>query len=126
MRALRGSLRYLACGWLACQLAAVAAPLAPCCTRVSAAEHNEASCCPGVGPGQVCPMHHTREGDRTCKMRDACGHADATLLALTTGAGILTPSFTIASVPHASESISTLAPLTLTRADRPDAPPPRV
>ena len=29
-------------------------------------------CCPGMLPGQICPMHHTKEGKRTCKMRSAC------------------------------------------------------
>jgi len=37
-------------------------------------------------------MHHTREGVRTCKMRDACGRADAALVALAGGFGVLPPA----------------------------------
>src|SRR4029079_13907744 len=76
--------------WLACQLAGVvAAPLAFCCRTIQV--DDDEACCPGLLPGQTCPMHHKREGERTCKMRDACSRADAGLVALAGVVGLLQP-----------------------------------
>jgi hypothetical protein len=117
----RRLMRSIAWCWLVCQAAAVAAPLALCCPQFGI---DEASCCPGVGPGQICPMHHTREGDRTCRMRNACGHHDSALLVLT-AVGILRPAASVDSVSPIVDSIHPSAASTLWRAARPDLPPPR-
>src|SRR5262249_57898234 len=86
MGIVRQRLSWVVCLWLACQVAGVvAAPLAFCCQSVPMSDDDV--CCPGLQPGQMCPMHHKREGDRTCKMRDACGRADAGLVALAGGVG---------------------------------------
>jgi hypothetical protein len=123
---MRSLLRYVACAWLAGQLVTLVVPLATCCITASASNDDEANCCPGVGPGQVCPMHHTREGDRTCKMRNGCGRGDAMFQALTAGVGILTSSSPVPdSALHVSGSISVPSPSAISRADHPDAPPPR-
>ena len=62
MSFVRRHLSWMVCGWLVCQMASVAAaPLAFCCKDVPAADPDD-KCCPGLLPGQICPMHHTREG----------------------------------------------------------------
>ena len=110
--------------WLACQLAGiVAAPLAFCCRPIASAD--EEDCCPGLAPGQMCPMHHKREGERTCKMRDACTRADAGLVALAGVVGLLpattgvVSAFAIGAPPRAAVSSA------IARAHRPESPPPR-
>jgi len=71
-------------------------------------------------------MHHKREGERTCKMRDACGRADAGLVALAGVVGLL-PDATIAVNAFAvSGPVRTIVPSAIARAYRPESPPPRV
>src|SRR5262249_2687257 len=53
-------------------------------------QHTAAStCCPGVGPGQVCPMHRTPEGRETCGMCRTGTGADAAMLSMFGMGGIL-------------------------------------
>jgi hypothetical protein len=118
---LRRSLRSVAWCWLACQAAAIAAPLALCCPAFGI---DDPSCCPGVGPGQLCPMHHSREGDRTCRVQNACAHHDSSLLALVVS-GAVPPAPSITSDSAIVDSIGSFSPSTLSRAARPDLPPPR-
>ena len=114
----------MVCLWLTCQIAGVvAAPLAFCCQGVVAADDEE--CCPGLLPGQICPMHHTREGDRTCKMRDACGRADAGLVSLAGVVGLLTRATPVVSAFDLGDTVSSPAPSAIARAYRPESPPPR-
>src|SRR5207253_10488601 len=91
MRRCRRRLSWVASGWLALQLAAfAAAPIGLCCAHTEDATTSAAKpCCPGIAPGQVCPMHHTREGARTCTMRTACLAGDAALLQLFTIPGFV-------------------------------------
>src|SRR3954463_3163460 len=110
--------------WLVCQLAGVvAAPLAFCCRTVQV--DDDEVCCPGLLPGQMCPMHHKREGERTCKMRDACNRADAGLVALAGVVGLLpgrtvvVNAFAVGAQPRAA------APPAIARSSRPESPPPR-
>lgn len=112
--------------WLVCQLTGMAAaPLALCGDGAIAANSDEDTCCPGILPGQVCPMHHTREGDTTCKMRGTCGRSDAALFSLSGGIGV---------VPQPTSSVTAFAPREfagplainlIARAQSPDVPPPR-
>src|SRR3954463_13916970 len=82
MSPVRRRLSWLVGAWLLCQIANVAAaPLTFCCQNVASSDDEE-KCCPGLLPGQVCPMHHTKEGVRTCKMRASCAGSDAALIAL--------------------------------------------
>lgn len=125
MSAARRRLPWVVCIWLTCQLAGVAAaPLAFCCRSIPAAD-DDGPCCPGLLPGQICPMHHTREGQRTCKMRDACGRADAALVSLAGVVGLLPDATSTVSAFAVGAPIAPTAPSTTSRADRPDAPPPR-
>ena len=122
----RRIVRSVATAWLLCQLVAVAAaPLSLCCAEMPAADHHQKKCCPGLLPGQVCPMHHEREGVETCAMRSACGRLDPALVSLSAGLGVL---------PHLTTALVTFEPLTpigartasaMSRADRPDPRPPR-
>lgn len=125
MSLFRRRLSWLIGAWLLCQIANVAAaPLTFCCQNVATAEDEE-KCCPGLLPGQICPMHHTKEGERTCKMRSACAGTDAALVALAGGIGVL---------PAATALVSTFDPGELphpaprsapVRAYSPESPPPR-
>jgi hypothetical protein len=114
----------MVCIWLASQVAGVvAAPIAFCCRTTAVADDD--ACCPGLLPGQICPMHHTRAGERTCKMRDACGRADAGLVSLAGTIGLLPAAPPSVSAFVVGEPIDRLTPSTLSRADRPESPPPR-
>src|SRR5258705_2309154 len=91
MSPVRRRLSWLIGAWLLCQVANVAAaPLTFCCQNVATAGDEE-KCCPGLLPGQVCPMHHTREGERTCKMRNSSPRTDAALMALAGGLDVVPP-----------------------------------
>ena len=68
MSVVRRRLSWVVGAWLLCQIANVtAAPVMFHCQNVATADDDE--CCPGLLPGQVCPMHHTKAGEKTCKMR---------------------------------------------------------
>ena len=121
----RRHLSWFVCLWLASQIAGVAAaPLVFCCTRVVTVDDEE-KCCPGLLPGQICPMHHTREGVRTCKMRDACGRADASLVALAGGVGVLPPATAAVNSFDLGDLLRPELRSAIVRAYRPESPPPR-
>jgi hypothetical protein len=119
--------RLAACGWLALQLAGfVAAPVAICAAHGSPSNiHHQRKCCPGIAPGQLCPMHHAREGGGTCVMRGTCHGTDTALLSLFTGAGIpASHTIAVGLIPTADcVEPTTAAPAA--RAEIPDPPPPR-
>jgi hypothetical protein len=125
MSLVRRRLSWLVGAWLLCQIANVAAaPLTFCCQNVATIGDDE-KCCPGLLPGQVCPMHHTKEGERTCKMRGVSSGSDASIIALAGGLGAL-------PLPTAAVSIFDLGDLprsaprsAILRSDRPESPPPR-
>jgi hypothetical protein len=125
MPLVRRHMSWVVCIWLACQVAGVvAAPLAFCCQAAPMADDDEV-CCPGLLPGQICPMHHKREGERTCKMRDACGRADAGLVALAGVVGLLPETTVAVSAFAVGDPVSAIAPSAIARAYRPESPPPR-
>ncbi len=82
-------------------------------------------CCEGVGPGQTCPMHQSRDGDRTCKMRSACPRADFALVTLLGSLGILPDPTDLVTAFDRGGAISSSTGFAPLRTDRPDAPPPR-
>jgi len=124
MVAVRSRVPWIVCLWLACQIAGiVAAPLAFCCQTAVAAD--EEACCPGLLPGQICPMHHKTEGDRTCKMRDACGRADAGLVSLAGVVGLLPRATRVVIAFDLGDAVASSAPSAIARAYRPESPPPR-
>ena len=118
----RRRLALVACLWLAGQIAGIAA--AP----VAFTLHDVQTCeelCPALLSGQDCPMHHTQEGKRTCKMRSAGAGSDAALISL---AGV------IAVLPQPTDAVSIFVPgilladassSALLRAAIPESPPPR-
>jgi hypothetical protein len=123
----RTFLRVLAGGWLALQLAAaIGASISMGVGAVAMpVGHHSSACCPGVAPGQTCPMHHTREGGRTCTMRGTCGAQDAVLLSLFSAVGLASP----APVAHAPDDVALrtlpLAFALVVRTELPESPPPR-
>jgi hypothetical protein len=125
MFVVRRYLSWLICACLACQIAGVvAAPVTFCCQNVTAADDEE-KCCPGLLPGQMCPMHHTREGVRTCKMRNSCAQADAALIALAGGLGIVSHGTPVASAFDRGDVLRASQPIAVSHAYRPESPPPR-
>jgi hypothetical protein len=125
MSPVRRRLSWLIGAWLLCQVANVAAaPLTFCCQNVATAGDEE-KCCPGLLPGQVCPMHHTKEGERTCKMRASCSGSDASLIALASSLAAVPAStpgvsaFVLGQPPHSAR------PFAIRRFARPESPPPR-
>lgn len=125
MSLVRRRLSWLIGAWLLCQVANVAAaPLTFCCQNVATADDEE-KCCPGLLPGQVCPMHHTKEGERTCKMRNACARADAALVALAGGIGVLPPATAVVNTFDLGDRLRTAPRSIILRACRPESPPPR-
>jgi hypothetical protein len=122
MRFIRERLSCVVAGWLACQMAGLGA------VSVSAAcaETGPRKCCAALRPGQTCPMHHPGEGDRTCKMRDACGRTDVTLLALAGGVGVLPHATDVVIAFALGDPVAAIVPSPITRLNRPESPPPRV
>jgi hypothetical protein len=123
----RRHLVWVVCGWLACQLAGVAA--APVLLWTGVAAHDDEACdCPLL-PGQACPMHrgakHDSRPDTTCKLRSAFDGPDAALFSLSGGSGILpAPTRPVgALVPGAI--VPPLTTSAISRASLPEAPPPR-
>ena len=124
MFAVRRRVSWVVCLWLACQVAGiVAAPLAFCCQSAVAADAEQ--CCPGLLPGQICPMHHKSQSDRTCKMRDACGRADAGLVSLAGVVGLLPRATPVVIAFDLGDTVASPAPSAISRAYRPESPPPR-
>ena len=121
----RRRLSWAVGAWLLFQVANVAAaPVAFCCQNVATAGDDE-KCCPGLLPGQVCPMHHTKEGVATCKMRSMCAGTDASLVALAGGLGAM-PVVTAAVSAFAHGEAPRIASRpSILRTDRPESPPPR-
>jgi hypothetical protein len=125
MSLVRRRLSWIAIAWLVGQMAGMAAaPFAFCCEQQSFDGLPE--CCQGVGPGQTCPMHHTRRDDTTCKMRNACVRGDSALISLGGGLGVVPPPTigVIAFVP--GERALALIASAIQRAAPPDSPPPRL
>jgi hypothetical protein len=125
MSLVRRRLSWLVGVWLLCQIANVAAaPLTFSCQNVATAGDDE-KCCPGLLPGQICPMHHTKEGERTCKMRSVCTGTDASIIALAGGLGAVPEStalvnaFELGDLPRVAPRSAILC------TDRPESPPPR-
>ena len=125
MSLLRRRLSWLIGAWLLCQIANVsAAPLTFCCQNAATASDEE-ECCPGLLPGQVCPMHHVKQGERACQMRSLCTGTDASLVALAGGLGALPPATGVVSTFELGELRRPSPRFATLRTDRPESPPPR-
>lgn len=107
-------MRFGASLWLVCQLGAIVGVPVSLCDRFaepSAAEPGT-RCCPGVAPGQICPMHHAREDGRTCRMCAPHDQTDAALLALFGPYGVLRPA-RLGNVPQHSQNQLASSPASL-------------
>jgi hypothetical protein len=125
MSLVRRRLSWLVGVWLLCQIANLgAAPLTFCCQNVATAGDEE-KCCPGLLPGQVCPMHHIREGEPTCKMRSVCTGTDAALVALPGRLGAMPASTAAVSIFDLGDRGRLTPPSAIARTGRPESPPPR-
>ena len=124
MVAVRSHLSWVIAGWLVCQFAGVAAPLALYAAITPSSSHDKECDCP-IAPGQACPMHHTNEGARTCKIRNASGGSEAALLAQAGGIGLLPSTTVTVSAFEQCAAVRTATPSAILRAHRPESPPPR-
>ena len=125
MLSVRRRLSWLVCAWLTCQIAGIAAaPLAFCCKDAPAVSDEE-ECCPGLLPGQLCPMHHKTAGKSECKMRNACAPADAMLVALAGGVGVLPPATAFVNAFAPGDLLTPSTPTAIARTPSPESPPPR-
>ncbi|HWF85873.1 MAG TPA: hypothetical protein VG222_13535 [Vicinamibacterales bacterium] len=124
---MRPIVRALASAWLLCQLTGlIAAPVAVCVGTVQTVASDEDECCPGVAPGQVCPMHHTREGGKHCVMRSDCASSTTALLTLVGGVGLLpSPVSSLVNVLAASGTAPRFTSAAIARSELPESPPPR-
>jgi hypothetical protein len=121
----RRRLSWAVSAWLLFQIANVAAaPVAFCCQNVAIAGDDE-KCCPGLLPGQVCPMHHTKEGVATCRMRSMCAGTDASLVALAGGLGAMPVVTAVVSSFALGDPPRIVSRPSILRTDRPESPPPR-
>lgn len=126
MRRIRQRLSSLIGLWLLCQLAAFAAPAAVCCgetpiSRDASAQH---ICCMGGSGGGPCPMHR-QAARRGCVIKGACSAADAALLSLAGGIGMLPPQGGALSDAPVYGALVVGTHVPVTRNDRPESPPPR-
>lgn len=123
---MRPTLRYVACAWLVCQLAGfAAAPIAVGQSRSAAGTDSRESCCPGVAPGQACPMHRTATGAKTCVMRNACAPSPSVMLTLLGGLGLLPPLTSTLTALVAGDVPPSDPSAAIARAELPESPPPR-
>ena len=70
-------------------------------------------------------MHHTKEGERTCKMRSVCAGTDASIVALAGGLGALPVATAAVSTFELGDLPRLAPPSAILRTDRPESPPPR-
>jgi hypothetical protein len=123
----RRRLSWVIALWLVSQVAGIAAaPVGFCCRGVQTAIDDD-HCCPGLLPGQVCPMHHTKQdGKRTCKMRGGCASTfDAALIALAGGIGVLPVPTSLVSAFAPGIFLADVSSSAMSRAFIPESPPPR-
>ncbi len=127
MEHVRRGLRSVACGWLAMQLVAFAAApmIGLCCAGAPASSAHPRACCPGIAPGQMCPMHHSREGGRTCTMGSACHTGDAALLSIFAVVGLVSPATPADRLASSAERLPSFATAPIFRTELPESPPPR-
>ena len=125
MLLVRRSLSWTICLWLVCQTIGVAAaPLVLYHGGAASGAHDEETCnCP-VAPGQACPMHRPHDSSR-CQVRSASGASEAALLALAGSFGVLPQSTFPKSALDSCAFISAVSSAAISRARRPEAPPPR-
>jgi len=127
MTTVRRALRMGIGVWMAAQLVgAAAAPLVLCSASQPAASDSHAACCPGVGPGQVCPMHKTREGAARCTMSSACHASDAALLSLFTSIGVTPQSDFTLDAGASTGGVVARVEGSIARASFPEPHPPRL
>lgn len=129
MFAMRRRLSTLAIVWILFQIAGTSAPLTLLATGAQAAE---ICTCPSADHGATCPMHHpqganaNRDGhEQRCKLQNACAPADAALLSLAGGAGLVSAAVSCTPSDLSVATIATPATNRLSRGHTPDSPPPR-
>ena len=126
MQMIRRRLPWLVAGWMAVQVAAVAAT--PVALGARALTDEAASCtCPDGMARQQCPMNRDHGSDQSdpnrCAMRSTLGQSDVFLVLVTPG---IVPQRGF--VPHVPEPVALLPTrhsLEPSRSELPESPPPR-
>jgi hypothetical protein len=132
MRSVRANLRAVVAAMLLGQLAGFALlPAALCCTRetsgsgIQVSAHERKPCCPGMAPGQVCPMHRAESQKQQNGPRLRCAPDSGSPLALIGLLGILS------APPTADADVAPAGVVSISAFDRPTgeitvhSPPPR-
>jgi hypothetical protein len=118
MRTVRRHLSHLVFAWLVCQVSAVtAAPLL--------LTGQELCTCPDSVPGAACPMHHAHQDPNECVLRSAAPASTVTLAAMMGGVGVIPPVQVASTTVVPADLISALPSAIISRAERPESPPPR-
>jgi hypothetical protein len=118
MRSVRRHLSRLVFVWLVCQVSAVtAAPLL--------LTGQELCTCPDAVPGAACPMHHAHQDPNECVLRSAAPAATVTLASMMGGIGVIPPVQVTSTAIVPADLIPALPAAVISRAERPESPPPR-
>jgi hypothetical protein len=118
MRTVRRYLSHLVFAWLVCQVSAVAA--APLLLT-----GQELCTCPDSVPGAACPMHHAHQDPNECVLRNAAPASPVTFAAMMGGVGVIPPVQVVSTTVAPADLIPALPSAVISRAERPESPPPR-
>jgi hypothetical protein len=132
MQSVRANLRAVAAAMLLGQLVGFALlPAALCCARETpaagmqvSAEHERKPCCPGMTPGQICPMHRA-ESQKQNGPRLRCAPDSGNPMALIGLIGVLSSPPATAAELVAVEGVRARSFDALTIDITPISPPPR-
>jgi hypothetical protein len=126
---MRASLRWLVCGWLLCQAAALCSAPALFRAVAHASDAAHVTCtCPGARPGAACPMHSATAPVRAgggLLLQNPCVPDSAALLLLVGGIGLPADAGVAPALVVAAARTAPAASALLWRADSPLSPPPR-
>jgi hypothetical protein len=133
MTAIRRRVRAVACAWLLCQAASLAAFVPEQCCISHAAEaaaKEKAAACHEAPPappkdGDACPLHQGRTTHDCCAMTNACDGPGAQLLTLFSFVSTVDEPIVSSTILASTTAFVPPAPPLLYRLALPDAPPPR-
>jgi hypothetical protein len=118
MCTVRRHLSWIVGAWLVCQVGIVAA--APLLLTV-----DDLCTCPTAVPGASCPMHHAHQNTGECTVKSAAPVSAVTLASMIGGVGVMPPVQTISTPVVPAGLLPALAAAVISRAERPESPPPR-
>ena len=118
MCTVRRHLSWIVGAWLVCQVGIVTA--APLLLTV-----DDLCTCPTAIPGAACPMHHAHHNAGECTLKSAAPVSALTLASMIGGVGVIPPVQTISTPIVTAGLLPALPAAVISRAERPESPPPR-